>query len=97
MAKQSAKKKGKVRWIFIIVVLLVLFGEVMAYTWCRVKFVSTQYQIGAMIGEGQRLMLMQDNLKIELARLRSPERIAKYAREQCGLTMPTAGQFRTLP
>jgi cell division protein FtsL len=40
---------------------------------------------------------MQDNLKIELARLKSPQRIAKIAREQLGLVRPTPQQTIVLP
>lgn len=97
MSRKSAQKRSKIRWFIFIVILLVLFGEVLAYTWCRVQYRSTQYSIATLRAEGQRLLGVQDNLKIELARLRSPERIAKYAREQCRLAMPATGQFRNLP
>ncbi len=40
---------------------------------------------------------MQDNLKIELARLKSPQRIAKIAREQLGLVTPTPKQTIVIP
>jgi cell division protein FtsL len=42
-------------------------------------------------------MAMQDNLKIELRRLKSPRRISKIAREQLGLITPTPQQTIVLP
>jgi cell division protein FtsL len=40
---------------------------------------------------------MQDNLKIELARLKAPRRISKIAKEQLGLVAPTSKQLIILP
>jgi cell division protein FtsL len=40
---------------------------------------------------------MQDNLKIELARLKSPQRIAKIAKSRLGLVTPTPKQTILLP
>jgi cell division protein FtsL len=40
---------------------------------------------------------MQDNLKIELARLKSPRRIARIARERLGLITPTPEQTILIP
>ena len=45
----------------------------------------------------QQLSAMQDNLTIELARLKSPRRIAKIAREQLGLISPSAKQTIVMP
>ena len=81
----------------IFVGLFILFAEIFVYTWCKVQVVNTQYAIADLRRETQRLQFAQDNLKIELARLRSPERIAVYARENRGLIMPTVGQFVNLP
>jgi cell division protein FtsL len=40
---------------------------------------------------------MQDNLKIEFARLKSPSRIAKIARTQLGLITPTSTKMILMP
>ena len=39
----------------------------------------------------------QNNLKIELARLKSPDRIAKIAKQQLGLIMPTTDKTILMP
>jgi cell division protein FtsL len=43
------------------------------------------------------MVMMQDNLKIELARLKSPQRIAKIAKQQLGLILPTNKQTILVP
>lgn len=98
MAKKSKNAQiSKVKLALIFAGLFILFAEVFVYTWCKVQVVNTQYAIADLRREAQKMQFAQDNLKIELARLRSPERIAAYARENRGLTMPAVGQFATLP
>lgn len=96
----NKRKKGganKIKLLLIVAGLFVLFGEIFVYTWCKVQVVNTQYAIADLRREAQQLQFVQDNLKIELARLRSPERIAAYARENRGLVLPAVGQFVNLP
>ena len=95
--KNKNTQISKVKLALIFAGLFILFAEIFVYTWCKVQVVNTQYAIADLRRETQRLQFAQDNLKIELARLRSPERIAVYARENRGLIMPTVGQFVNLP
>ena len=79
-------------------VLMGLFiGELLFYTWCRVQYVQVKYDIAKATQTQQRLMALQDNLKIELANLKSPQRIATIAREQLGLITPTSKQMVPIP
>ncbi len=72
-------------------------GELLFYTWCRVQCVQVQYEISKATRKQQRLLALQDNLKIELANLKSPQRIATIAREQLGLMTPTSKQMVPIP
>jgi len=42
-------------------------------------------------------MALQKNLKIEIARLKSPKRITKIATQQLGLIMPKSEQVVIIP
>ena len=81
-------------WIFIMAVFI---SELLFYTWCRVQNVRYGYEISNEINDRNELMAYQNNLKIELARLKSPERIARIAKEQLGLMTPTAGKTILMP
>ena len=72
--------------------MFVFIAELLFYTWCRVQCVRTRYEITEQTAKIQQLLALQDNLKIELARLRSPQRIAKIAKNQFGLITPTLKQ-----
>ena len=78
-------------------IMAVFIGELLFYTWCRVQCVQIRYDIADQINEQDSLDALQDNLKIELARLKSPKRIAKIARDRLGLIMPTSKQTMVLP
>ena len=72
-------------------------GELLFYTWCRVQCVQVKYEIAKATQNQQRLIALQDNLKIELANLKSPQRIATIARGQLGLITPTPKQMIPIP
>jgi len=78
-------------------ILLFLIAELFFYTWCRVQCVRTGYEISKENTEHRRLLMLQKNLKIEIARLKSPERIANIAKTQLGLVMPSARQTILIP
>jgi hypothetical protein len=78
-------------------VLLALFvAELLVYTWCHVQYVGVGYDIAELSKKQGNLHAMQDRLKGELARLRSPERFASLARD-LGLVTPAPEQKVTLP
>ena len=72
-------------------------GELLFYTWCRVQSIQVRYEISELTADQDRLVMLQDNLKIELARLKSPQRIAKIAKERLGLILPTNKQLMLIP
>ena len=95
------RRKKKARNPKILAVSLIIMGlfiaELLFYTWCRVQCVQTRYEISELKVRQQRLIAHQDGLKIELARLKSPKRIAKIAKQQLGLIAPTSKQLIIIP
>ena len=73
--------------------MVCLIGEFFFYTWCRVEFVRTGYEISKTAQNHQSLLDRQNNLAIEFARLKSPHRVIRIAKEQLDLTMPRPGQL----
>lgn len=71
-----------------IVLLLVLITELFCYTWCRVQCTETGYEIEKQKKQYEELRRLQKSLRIELARLKAPERIAYIASREIGLIMP---------
>ncbi|MFO7494526.1 MAG: septum formation initiator family protein [Desulfobacterales bacterium] len=78
-------------------VMVFFLGEVYFYTWCRVQCTQVGYEINRAADHSQQLQGIQSSLKIELERLKSPQRIARYAREKLGLEMPNRTQIIIMP
>ena len=96
--KRRRKKTRNPRVIAAGLIFMGLFiGELLFYTWCRVQSIQVRYEISELTADQDRLVMLQDNLKIELARLKSPQRIAKIAKEQLGLILPTNKQLMLIP
>jgi cell division protein FtsL len=83
--------------IAVMVLMFAFIAEMLFYAWCRNQYVNVNYMIQEQSIRKRKLEAMQDNLKIELGRLKSPRRIAKIAREQLGMVMPTPQQTIILP
>jgi cell division protein FtsL len=100
-ATPMKRRKKKTRNPKVLAAILVFMGlfisELLFYTWCRVQSIQVRYEISELAANQERLAMMQDNLKIELARLKSPERIAKIAKQQLGLILPTNKQLILVP
>lgn len=96
--KKKQPKRRNFKFMFMGLALMGLFiGELLVYTWSRVQCVRARYEISEQAKEQERLIAYQDNLKIELARLKSPRRIARIAKNQLGLITPKPSQMILVP
>ncbi|MBW1607755.1 MAG: cell division protein FtsL [Deltaproteobacteria bacterium] len=97
MARKTRKKGDmKITGIWI-VIMTVFIAELFLYTWCRVNCIGVGYEISKETQKQHELVALQTNLKIEMASLKSPERIAKIAKNQLGLVTPTQKQTIVIP
>lgn len=95
--KKKKVSKGRHPMVAIGIAIMVVFmAELLVYTWCRVQYVRTGYEITETTKENERLMELHRKLKVEEARLRSPERIMRIA-QQRGLVMPDSKQVVVIP
>ena len=94
--KKRAKRNPKLLMAYLLL-LVAFIGELLFIAWCRIQSRHIETVIIAQTEETARLSDEQDKLKIELAYLKSPRRIAKIAREQLGLITPTPDQTIVIP
>ncbi|MBA4366725.1 MAG: hypothetical protein C0403_03715 [Desulfobacterium sp.] len=80
-----------------VLLLLILMGEMLFYTWCRVQCIRTGYKITEEKKRNKDLINLQKNLQVELAGLKSPDRIGRIARERLGLIIPEPKQIIVIP
>lgn len=97
-ARKAKKNTPKPKAMLICIIFMTMFlAELLFYTWCRVQYIGAGYEISSATKYHQDLITLQNNLKIELASLKSPERIAKIAKNQLGLITPTREQMIIIP
>ena len=83
--------------LLLIIFMTIFLTEFLFFTWCQVQTIGAGYEISKETEHHQDLITLKNNLKVELARLKSPERIAKIAKNQLGLTAPTQEQMIIIP
>ncbi len=81
----------------LILFLVAFISELLFYTWCRVQCTRLGYEISHEVKRHEQLSTLQNNLRIELAHLKSPDRVFSIAKQKLGLDMPKPEQFVTIP
>jgi cell division protein FtsL len=98
MSDMRPSKRRNPRMMAVWMALLCIFiAELLGYAWVRMQCVGVGYEIAALTKEQHRLSELQVNLRVELARLKSPQRVLKIAEQKLGLTMPTPKQIMVMP
>jgi len=92
--KKSVVNRKMTTTLFVCLTLFI--AELFFYTWCRVQYTNAGYEITKANENRRELLTLQNNLRIELERLKSPDRIAKIAEEHLGLTPPAPEQMVTI-
>lgn len=62
----------------------------------RVMVVDAGYRLSRLQQQGHELMQANDKLKLELATLKSPQKLERLAREQLGMATPSAASVINL-
>jgi len=73
-----------------------LLGATLFYVWCRLQAVHLAYPQTRTALLIQKLEKQNEDLRGEVARLKSPDRIEHLAREHLGLSYPSPEQIRIL-
>jgi cell division protein FtsL len=81
----SSGSLGYSTWIFITTLLMAV---ALLYVWCHIHMTELEYQIAQELSSQAQLAEDQAKLKLELATLKSPQRIETIAREKLQMTYP---------
>lgn len=80
----------------VLLTVLLCVAVILGYLWARITVVQTGYGISKANNERSALIEHNRRLKIEYAKLKSPERIEKIASAELNLQRPKAEQIVTL-
>jgi cell division protein FtsL len=68
-----------------------LLGVGVFHVWSRTRVQATGYELGRLESEHRQLLSERDRLNLEVATLRSPGRLERFARERLGMAPPAPG------
>lgn len=91
--KPPVNRKMTAAWLVCMGIFIV---ELFFYTWCRVQYTHAGYDISRINATHQEMVTLQNNLKIEIERLKSPDRIVEIAKTRIGLVSPAPEQMVTI-
>lgn len=80
----------------LLLIMATLF-EAIIFVKMDIRDKKIQKEIVQELQRNQSLMILENNLDIEIAGLSSPERIARIAKDQLGLSTPSHEQLQVLP
>lgn len=94
--KESAAAFFGVKYPTYIVVALVLMLVSVIYVGSHIRMTKMEYEMAAALSTKQNLLEEQKKLKLELAMLKSPQRIEDIARNKLQMIYPEAQQVIVL-
>ena len=91
-AHDVEKAATQIRYSNFIVVTLVLMAVALIYVWSHIHMTELEYLVAAEMSTKEKLVEEQRKLKVEIATLKSPQRLEAVAKEQLHMTYPTREQ-----
>jgi len=82
---------------YLVVVMFLLTLVALFHVWSRVTVIDLNLQISEADSAIRESKQEASRLRLEIASLKTPDRIEKIAREQLGMTLPTDVQVRPVP
>ena len=80
---------GYSTWIFIASILMAV---ALLYVWSHIHMTELEYQVARELSSRERMTEEQSKLKVELATLKSPQRIETIAKEKLQMVYPEREQ-----
>jgi len=87
--EDASARIGYSTWIFIATVLMAV---ALLYVWSHIHMTELEYRIARELSSQEQIEEEQRKLKVELATLKSPQRIETIAREKLQMTYPERQQ-----
>jgi cell division protein FtsL len=83
--EDASGRIGYSTWIFIASVLMAV---ALLYVWSHIHMTELEYQIARELSSAEQLKEERTKLKVDLATLKSPQRVETIARQKLQMTYP---------
>jgi len=108
MARALSRSEGRILWaetkgkpnavvprsglLFFTLLMLFLIGASLFYVWSRIQVIQLGYEISNAVKQERALIETNKKLRVEIAQLKSYERIEQIAVEELKMMKPTPDQ-----
>ena len=89
----EGERSSGLRYSTFIFVTLVLMAVALVYVWSHIRMTELEYKVAEEMTIKEKLIEEQNKLKVEIATLKSPQRLEAMAKEKLQMTYPTRDQF----
>jgi cell division protein FtsL len=89
--KGAGKKAGVATVVAGLLLATPLAAVGVFHVWSRTRVQGVGYELGRLEAEHRQLLAERDRLNLEVATLRSPGRLERFARERLGMAPPAPG------
>ncbi len=86
------KVSAELKYAPFIFVTLVLMAVALVYVWSHIRMTELEYMVAEEMGIKEKVLEEQRKLKVEIATLKSPQRLEAFAREKLQMTYPARDQ-----
>ena len=80
----------------VLIFMALLLAVSLFYVWSRLQVLNLEYSISSLESRVRHLQQESKGLQVEVASLRSPQRLEQVARQKLGLHLPTPDQVITV-
>ncbi len=92
MGTKSARVRARIVRRGVVIAAAVI-ACALAFVWTRVRVVQVGYEVSQLNRQVSELKRQKDQLEVDVARLKSPDRLEKVAVAHFGMRMPAAGEI----
>jgi len=86
------KASSELKYSPFIFVTLVLMAVALVYVWSHIRMTELEYLVAEEMSIKEKLLEEQRKLKVEIATLKSPQRLEAIAKEKLHMAYPTRDQ-----
>ncbi|HBH87076.1 MAG TPA: cell division protein FtsL [Syntrophaceae bacterium] len=91
-ARVEEKVSAELKYSPFIIVTLVLMAVALVYVWSHIRMTELEYMVAEEMSIKENLLEAQRKLKVEIATLKSPQRIEAIAKDKLHMSYPTRDQ-----
>jgi cell division protein FtsL len=94
--REAKKASSGIKYSTFIAVAIIFMFVALIYVGSHIRMTEMEYKVAAQLSEREKILEEQNKLRLELATLRSPQRIESLARTKLQMSYPESNQVIVL-